>query len=310
MKGEQVALPCTSQLLSPTIAAFSFHRELAVAMPSDFNHLILTKFNILTSPKYGDPARRLQDEWLKRRLAEFETFSLPSVRGQSETGFRWLIFCDSASPTWFRERMHASPDIFEPVWVDRMRNATMGAHLRERGYLDERPLISTRLDNDDALSRDFVEVTQDLYAGQDRLYINFPRGVRACDGALFAGYWRSNPFMSLIEQPRSDEEFRGVYFIQHQSVIKTEKILNVRRPASWLRAMHSANTVKTQVGLPLFTTRSPRFDIEWENLEEPPSWGRRVVISLDGYASRVQRSNKFRAVLKKVTGKSPTTPGW
>ncbi|MFS0712935.1 glycosyltransferase [Microbacterium sp. 2P01SA-2] len=279
-------------------------------MAKDFTHLVLTKFNILTSPKYGPPERRLTDEWLERRLAEFETFSLPSLRSQTEQGFSWLVFCDAQSPAWFKRRMSERSGVFEPVWVESITNATMGTVLRDRGYTTDLPLITTRVDNDDALSRDFVEAVQSLYAGQDRLYINFPWGLRVCDGGLFRGYWRSNPFMSLIEQPGHPEGFRGVYSIQHQNVHKTETVRNVVRPATWMRSIHSANTVKTQVGWPLAHDRSDRFAIDWDRLPAPPTFSRKVAISADGYRARLNRSGKYRAAVSALTGRAPGSPGW
>ncbi|MFS0733990.1 glycosyltransferase [Microbacterium sp. 1P10UB] len=273
-------------------------------MAAEFDHLVLTKFNILTTPEYGPAGRRLEDAWLERRLAEFETFSLPSLKSQSTKAFRWLIFCDDESPRWFKERMASYGPLVEPVFVSGMTNATMGALLRDRRYTGARPLITTRVDNDDALAIDFIEAVQSEYAGQDRVFINFPWGLRACDGALFTGYWHSNPFMSLIERPPADGAFRCVYFRQHHLVKKTEKVVNVRRPPSWIRAMHASNTVQTQVGLPRLADRSPLFNIEWDRLPESPSMARKILISANGYRARLQRSSKF----KKLTGHRMSAP--
>lgn len=274
-------------------------RERAGNVAAEFDHLVLTKFNILTTPEYGPAARRLEDAWLERRLAEFETFSLPSLRSQSTKTFRWLIFCDDESPQWFKDRMASYGPPVEPVFVSGMTNATMGALLRDRGYTGARPLITTRVDNDDALAIDFIEAVQSEYAGQDRVFINFPWGLRACDGALFTGHWSSNPFMSLIEQPSADGAFLGVYFRQHHLVKKTEKVVNVRRPPSWIRAMHTSNTVQTQVGLPRLADRSSLFEIDWNRLPEPPSMARKILISANGYRARLQRSSKFKRLMGK-----------
>ncbi len=268
-------------------------------MSNDFNHLLLTKFNILTTAEYGPAARRLEKTWLERRLREFDTFCLPSVRSQTCKDFRWIVFCDAQSPEWFKVRMATYSDVLAPLYVSTMTNATMGQVLREAGYTDRRTLITTRIDNDDAISSDFIATVQDQFEDQDFQFINFPWGVRACEGALFTGYWRSNPFMSLIERPTvGGEPFKCVYFKQHHLVKKSESIRNIRRPVSWLRSMHASNTVQTQVGLPRLNDRSDRFVIEWANLPEAPGLGRKWAISAAGYRARLTRSKKFQRLAR------------
>jgi len=276
---------------------------------SAVNHLVLTKFNILMSADHGAAAKRLEDDWLRQRLIEFERFTVPSIRSQDSREFRWLVFCDAESPSWFKDHMSERfGDVLDPLWVTDMRNATLGRVLQERGYTDERRLVTTRIDNDDAMSRDYVATVQRHAALPNRTFLNFPRGLRSSNGALFRGYWQSNPFMSLIEEPRPDgTPFASVFIQQHHLVRKTERIVNVQHAPTWLRAMHAGNTVQTHVGLPMLDDRSDRFDVHWDSLPPAPRLSRKFGISLQGYVARVQRSKKVQSaanVLQRKRGAS------
>ncbi|WP_147303942.1 glycosyltransferase [Subtercola boreus] len=267
-----------------------------------FNHLLLTKFNILTTLEYGPLEQRLDSEWLRARLVEFETFCLPSVAGQVGADFRWVVFCDEASPDWFKQKMRSFGDVLIPLFVSGMTNATMGQRLKTEGLTDERPLISTRLDNDDAIARDYLSNVQSHFANQDRLFVDYPIGLRACEGALFSGLWRSNPFMSLIEaSPDNGVPYLGVYFKQHHKVRKTEQIKTVWHSPVWLRAMHSANTVQTQVGIPRLSSQDERFSVDWAGLKTPPSLSKKVSISLLGYKARLERSSKYKTIARRFS---------
>ena len=45
------------------------------------------------------------EAWLDDRFRLFETFCLPSVRGQTVQELSWLVFFDEATPQRFRERI-------------------------------------------------------------------------------------------------------------------------------------------------------------------------------------------------------------
>jgi len=237
--------------------------------PGAYRHLLLTKFNILTNAAYGPSGRRLEDGWLRARLEEFETFCLPSVRGQVGADFTWVVFCDDESPEWFKKRMRSFGDVLTPLFVSGMTNATMGAVLRDAGLVDRPWLISTRLDNDDALRRTFLRDVQRQFAGQQRLFVEFRLGLRAYRGGLHRAYWRSNPFLSLIEAVGPDGAVDVVYLMNHRRVLDAEPTRVVWGRPAWLRSLHPTNTVLTPVGLPLLASRHPDFACDWDRLPAP-----------------------------------------
>jgi hypothetical protein len=273
----------------------------ASALP--FNHLLITKFNIATTLSYGPFSQRLDDAWLRDRLAEFETFCLPSVRGQVDASFRWIVLCDEESPQWFKDRMLSEPNVFTPLFVTGMTNATMSRRLAELGYIDERPLVTTRLDSDDAISRDFMATVQKQYAGQDRLFLEFPLGLRSYRGGLFSALWRSAPFLTLIEAPHADgSPYDIVYIHSHDQVVKKEKTKAIWGKRYWIRSMHDRNSIQSAVGIPRLSARHPRFDIDWDRLPQQPPLPNRLGLMVWGYWARLQRSKKYKALKGRVAG--------
>lgn len=62
-------------------------------------------------------------------------------------------------------------------------------------------LITTRIDGDDAMAVDFMAAAQAQFAGQERLFVNFPRGIQIDrSGAVHSSRILSSPFLSLIER--------------------------------------------------------------------------------------------------------------
>ena len=112
-------------------------------------HLILTKLAV------GNPS----EYWLAWRLYLFQYFCAPSVAAQTNKDFRWILAVSPTTPRWFLEgalRVAANAALvydisptLAPRWVPLIRP-----------FLIDRPTITTRLDSDDMLHRQFVEVVQ------------------------------------------------------------------------------------------------------------------------------------------------------
>ena len=124
------------------------------AVMSIFTHIILTRFNL----RMGYGGGVLQDAaWHHHRFDLFEKFCLPSIRGQNNTAFRWIVFFDRQTANVFKQKIavYAQWDNFIPYYVDGLAQSRDQAIL-EQVQPGSKYLITTRLDNDDALSKDFI----------------------------------------------------------------------------------------------------------------------------------------------------------
>ena len=97
-----------------------------------FAHFLITRFNISTPFTGNTPI--LTDAWLTKRFELFEQFCFPSVAGQTNNNFQWIILFHPETPSHFMKRFHRlragaphleivlgqgpAPQIIAPVLVD------------------------------------------------------------------------------------------------------------------------------------------------------------------------------------------------
>jgi hypothetical protein len=143
--------------------------------------------------------RGCDPDWLGERFDLFDRYCFPSVTSQTNTNFVWLVFFDSETPTAFRNRIarYETFQAFRPVFVQQFDRDVFRENLAKFGFLTRPFLITSRVDNDDALACDYIETVQEAFTGQDRTFINFPRGLVLRKGALFQGYDVHSHFVSL-----------------------------------------------------------------------------------------------------------------
>ena len=215
-----------------------------ISQSISFRHLILTRFNV----KIEQAAPPDQD-WLEHRFSLFERFCLPSVKAQTCTNFVWVLFCDPDIPQSFRDRIRSyaqwpqlQPIYFRHQFDSGMVRATV-AELA-RGYSH---LITTRLDNDDAICRTFVESVQRCFNGQSFEFLNFTNGYVWQEGRIWSARHCSNPFMSLIE---GTENYSTIYCGNHMELSQQGAIVQIEHPAAWLQIVHTRNLSNRVWGKP------------------------------------------------------------
>jgi len=201
-----------------------------------FDHLILTRFNVRSG---SIPA---SEDWLRHRLHYFRDVCCPSIRSQTSRQFRWLVFFDSERESWFDDEIRrlSEDGLFEPVWVEGPFDSGIVASVAAE-HSSAEWLITSRIDNDDALSHDYVEAVQSQFREQAFEFINFQSGLQMTDaGELFQTFDPSGAFISLIEK-RTNEQPRCVYFSPHAEVGRHGTIRQVKSHPMWLQMIHGRN---------------------------------------------------------------------
>lgn len=214
----------------------------------NFDHFVVTTFNVdhgaVESPG-------LDPEWLEPRFELFERFCLPSVGSQEHTGFTWLVFFDERTPERFRGRIEELRErtSFVPIFVPgRWHVDAVRAAIAEHRRPGTQFLITSRLDNDDSLARDYIARVQSLFAEQHSLFINFPSGYTWKDGRLYALRNWSNPFATLIER-WADERPRTVLGIEHTEIVHAADVAQIRSEPMWLQVIHGRNIANRVAGV-------------------------------------------------------------
>jgi Putative rhamnosyl transferase len=203
-------------------------------------HFLLTRFNIASPGR--ESAIRNAPGWLERRFALFEAYCLPSIAAQTTRDFAWLIYFDPATPEAFHERIAIAQQSFpfEARFVESFSAEMVAQDVAERLNGSEGTVLTTRLDNDDAVSRDFLERVRTAAEAQPfGTVLNFPHGIALREGRLFTAYDTSNPFTTLIENATS--EVQTIWSAQHRDLGTRWKLVQVASPPVWLQVVHGEN---------------------------------------------------------------------
>lgn len=209
------------------------------------SHFVLTRFNVRSFYHASEPT----DEWLRERLRLFRRYCLPALADQSSAQFLWLVFVDDQSPQWFREEIEKDArGRFETVYV-------AGAFTSETvsdavaGRTDAPYILTTRVDNDDAVARDFVQTIQNCFQRQDFEFINLVSGAQYAEGRVYLRPYTKNPFLTLVEAAGTAAP-ATVFVEHHYRVDERGPVRNIRTAhAMWLQVIHGGNVLNEIVGL-------------------------------------------------------------
>lgn len=219
--------------------------EIKRSHDGEATHFVLTRFNVRNFYHNAEPT----DDWLRERMLLFRQYCMPCFRAQSEKSFNWLVFFDSKTPEWLRAEVHmAAQDLFEPVFVE-------GPFSKEvlTGTIIDRCktpfVITTRVDNDDAVAVDFIEKIQLCFAKQDSMFVNLVNGAQYAEGKTYLRPYTKNPFSTLIEDI-SNRPPVTVFVEHHYRIDEFAPVLNVRTAhPMWLQVIHGGNVLNELVGL-------------------------------------------------------------
>jgi hypothetical protein len=166
---------------------------------------------------------------------------MASVTQQTDSNFRWFVYFDAERDQWFQNEVdRLAVGAFEPVWVDGQFSAEKAvATIAKQSAAPW--LITTRVDNDDALARDFIDTVQNQFEHQELEFINFKSGLQLSDeGGVYHCSEPSNPFITLIEK-RGLQDPVGVYIEQHNRVSNHGPLRQVAAHPMWLQMVHGRN---------------------------------------------------------------------
>lgn len=207
-----------------------------------FQHFIITPFNV----DLGLKARSelLDCEYLQRRFKLFQEFCFPSVYNQTNQNFKWLAFFDYETPDEIKKKIKSLQkwSNFMPIFTQEnidfqpLLVKTIHQYLKP----ENTHTITTWLDGDDGIAKDFIEQVQQQFNHQNFEYINFPYGYQLTQDGLFFKKYLSSPFISLIEQ--IDDNILTCKVMSHSAVYRlSQKGLPVRQVLTyplWIQLIH------------------------------------------------------------------------
>ncbi len=221
-------------------------------------HFILTHFN--QKLWFSDKNRQQThtSEWLDRRFELFEQFCFPSICAQTDDHFMWLCLFDIDTPQPYLERIEHYKSIlpqFIPLFLTEEasrfeHDAAVKLKIKELITDEDDYIITTQLDNDDALHRDFIQRVNQLstqYPTHNTVLL-FNYGYQYFEpfGFLLKLYYPNNHFPVLIEN--NLEEIQLAFSINHSHLRKKHLrnkyqmvAFDNKKEPFWMEVVHSKN---------------------------------------------------------------------
>lgn len=217
----------------------------------ELQHFLLTRFNILLWRQDKEGKKVRTTKWLEHRCSLFEKYCLPSIKNQTCQNFEWIVLFDSMTPDSFKEKIASyqseCPQLI-PVFVEPENGRYFADIFRKEivKRLKAKRVISTYLDNDDALNIGFVEDLQ-----HRALFVNNGTFFYYDEGYQ---YYTEDQFMMQIRYPRNHfvsvvedgdaTTVKGVfghgrhYYIDS---IEGAKIEHIKTIPMWCEVVHEKN---------------------------------------------------------------------
>lgn len=276
------------------------------------SHFILTRFNLATPGR--EEEHRSRQGWLDRRISLFEKYCLPSIEAQTKKCFIWMIYADVRTPVNYMDRLegYQERDYIQLRWVDGLDFNLSTVRDDIRAYARDQAfwVITTRLDNDDAIHERFIEILQHQCHFLEHEVLNFSRGLILDRGHLYEVIDRSNAFTSLVE-PLS--ELRTVWCRQHTDLELIAPVRQIDTYPMWLQIIHEDNVLNRRRGFRLADGAhlAAQFGIRSNELKPSRRWevlGENVVMTplrwARDFLKAAMRSGMHR--FEKHTGMSVT----
>ena len=219
-------------------------------------HFILTRFNLPLWTRDKKNQHTRTEEWLKERFDLFERFCLPSVMNQCCGNFQWIVLFDEKTPLPYMKRVEeykrqCSQLMPCLVSADEARYfvRVFRREIQARVPDGTERLITTYLDNDDALRSDYIEKVQRIASrAADHTFISFKYGLQYYTRFNIATRvdYRNNHFLSLVEpygallQIRTVMGYGSHAFVERYAGTHFLLIDTPDEPA-WVEVVHDKN---------------------------------------------------------------------
>jgi len=226
-----------------------------------FTHYLVTRFNVPVESWHHDQSGNItrDENWFRHRLGLFQQYCVASVFRQSVKNFQWVIYCDRATPAEQLKSIEVSvQDV--PFVVIRFVENLHQLVVDFKMFMSQSGtslVISSRLDNDDAIGHDFIKLIQEVAEGKENAAINFDGGffydhdykVMTCLTSA-----TTNPFISLVEKFTSPGSLVTTLGFHHYEVPGGFEVIHIHHGYHRLRIIHSRNVRSKQKGRPIFNT--------------------------------------------------------
>jgi len=217
-----------------------------------FKHFLITRFNLKKTDwktnKNNKPI--LTKEWHENRFQLFINYCFPSVASQINKNFDWIVYFDTSTPVKFREiitNLQSEMSNFKPIFIDGM-DLFLPSIKEYIINFDEEYIITTGIDNDDCISKTFIDDIQKKFNKQEFMLLDFVDGYTIqtqSEIKIGKKLHQYNPFISLFEKNDNPKTIKNV---SHRNWKKEKNVVQIRDARIWSSVIHHENKVNEFTG--------------------------------------------------------------
>lgn len=181
----------------------------------DYSHFIITQFNLRNFPKSNNTYYNSWLDWTRKRIEIFKEFCLGSVLNQSCKSFIWLLYFDEDTPEEFNYFINEL-ESFSFINICYSKgiedfNLNYIEEVKKRTEKSVKWILTTRIDNDDALHRDAIKIIQESLVKKNGFLISLASGymLNITERTLSHYYYPMSPFITLVEE--HNNEIKGIF---------------------------------------------------------------------------------------------------
>lgn len=207
----------------------------------NYKHIILTRFNL----QYAlQSTIHIQDGWLEERFRLFEQYCFPSIIAQTNQQFDWVILLSDQTPKNYLSRLAKHTDSHKNIYIELCTYYEdvniLYKNIGEKYVQGYDYLLSTRVDNDDMLAKDFVETLQKkLPLTHTSVVLTFTNGIQWFErkNMAFAVAYERNHFLNFWEEKQNIRTSLGV----DHTKVQSKNLIKLHSPFMWCEIVHENN---------------------------------------------------------------------
>ena len=269
---------------------------------NNYIHLITTRFNVPTKNWFETREGKtpLTDEWHEHRFRLFLNFTLPSFKNQSNQNFKWLVFFDVNTQDKYKQiiaEIQKDYPNFIPYFINHGDEINSNIRSWTKDYFEDNTsyLITTDIDNDDVLHRDYIKTVQQHFQPIHELVIDLRRGLQiSIDDLVIKSvneyYGVANPFVSFVEDITKD--YKTIMNEMHPNFRHYASISSYDEHPMFIQIIHNYNLMNNTFDTKQLT------HINKEEFGFSPN----VKTDISAWNATVANTNKKINTLKKLLG--------
>jgi Putative rhamnosyl transferase len=270
-------------------------------MSVKFTHYLITRFNVNIR---GNGPELIRQEvrtagWELERMPLFEKICVPSVLGQTCRDFVWLIYCDTETSESILRRIREAVNQITNVEIHQVSGFDeLKLHLQQKCAQSKTPfVITSRLDNDDAIGKQYIETVQTHFIPQDQILLNPLGGVNYHISLKLLTHLRHkelNHFISLIERTKEASEFCTIMGFSHLHPKENMVVKNIPLTYAFWITLHAHNAApRKNRGWPVFLSSIVK-NYSLDPAQTPVSWRNTILYTIGWIPGAILRKLKYQ----------------